>query len=57
MSLFKEFIGILDYGVKQEQFNEDLCLRMLEQIEVLDGRGKIYMTLLDGTSMTWENTN
>ena len=52
-----EFIGILDYGVKQEQFNEDLCLRMLEQIEVLDGRGKIYITLLDGTSMTCENTN
>lgn len=53
----KEFMGILDYGVKQEQFNEDLCLRMLEQIEVLDGKGKIHMTLLDGTSMTCENTN
>ncbi len=52
-----EFVGILDYGVKQEQFNEDLCLRMLEQIEVLDGKGKIRMTLLDGTSMACENTN
>lgn len=50
-----EFIEILVHGVKQEQFNENLCLRMLGQIKVIDDRGKIYITLLVGTSMICEN--
>ena len=53
----KEFIEILNHGAKQEQFNESLCLRMLGQSKVINDRGKIHITLLDGTSMTCENNS
>lgn len=53
----KEFMRILEQEEKQEQFNESLCLRMLEQIEVPEGRGKMHITLLDAIRMTYENNN
>ncbi|WP_330547537.1 hypothetical protein [Cellulosilyticum sp. WCF-2] len=49
-----EFIEILDHGVKQEQFNENLGLRMLEQIKVIDGKGKLHISLLDDTNLEYQ---
>lgn len=52
-----EFMGILEQEEKQEQFNESLCLRILEQIKLFDNKGKMYIALLDGTSMKCENNS
>ena len=45
------FEKILEMERKIKVFDESLCLEMLEQIQVVDGKEKIVITLLDGTSM------
>ena len=50
----KKFIGILENEGKQDQFDERLCLKILEQIKVLDGQKRLIVTLLEGSSMECE---
>lgn len=45
----KEFIGLLGQGEKHEQFSEELCLKMLEQVEVL--KDTLVIKLLDKTRL------
>lgn len=49
-----EFGRILESAVKLENFDEGLCLKLLEQIEIMNGTEKVVITLLDGTSMQCE---
>lgn len=51
----KMFIRILVPATKIGEFDECLCLKMLEHIKIIDGKEKIVITLLDGTSMECEN--
>lgn len=50
----KEFGRILGTVDKLQQFNEELCMQMLESIKVIDAKGKFVVTLLDGCSMSCE---
>lgn len=50
----REFSRILESAVKLEDFDEGLCLKLLEQIEIMNGTEKVVITLLDGTSMKCE---
>ncbi|WP_410496787.1 recombinase family protein [Cellulosilyticum sp. ST5] len=54
---FKMFIRILEPTSMTGEFDESLCLKILDQIKVIDGKGKMYITLLDGTSMQCKNNN
>lgn len=49
-----QFIEILNYGAKQKQFTENLGLKILEQINVIDDKGKMHITLLDGTNLEYQ---
>lgn len=51
----KEFKEILEQADKLQQFNEDLCMQMLESIKVVDAKGKFVIVLLDGSSMSCKN--
>ena len=52
----KKFIGILEPAIKIEEFNENLCLKLLEQIKVIARKDKIVVTLLDRSSIECQNT-
>ena len=47
----KEFRRILKKKEKLVQFDEDLCMQMLEHIDVVDDKGKFVVTLLNGSSL------
>ena len=47
----KMFIKILKPASKTGEFDECLCLKMLDQIKVFEGNKEITITFLDGTSM------
>ena len=53
----KMFMQILESVSKIGEFDDDLCLKMLEQIKIIRGKEKIVITLLEGTSMECENNN
>lgn len=53
----KMFIQILEPTSMTGEFDESLCLKMLDQIKVIHGKEKIVITLLDGTNMECENNN
>ena len=51
----KGFIEMLEKEEEQQnQFDESLCLKLLEQIKVLDGQKQLIVTLLDGSSMEYK---
>lgn len=47
-------IGILEQEEKHDQFNESLCLRVLEHIMVVSGKNQLIATLLDGSGIECE---
>lgn len=50
----KEFMEILGQEEKQTQFSEELCLKMLGHIEIIDAKGQFVITLLDGSNISCE---
>ena len=50
----KELIKVIEDQVKLEEFEEELCLKMLKQITVANGKQKVIVELLDGTTMECE---
>ena len=53
----KAFFNILGNTVHIEEFDASLCLKMLEQIQLIDSKNKFVIVLLDGTSIECENKN
>lgn len=53
----KECLDILEIATQMREFDEDLCLKMLEQIQVVDGINKLVVVLLNGNSIECENNN
>ena len=50
----KEFSGILEHEDKMVEFNEDICMQMLKQIDVVDDKKQLVVHLLDDSSLECE---
>lgn len=50
------FVGVLELATKAKEFDENLCLKLLVQIKVVEGKSELVVRLLDGTSMECKNT-
>lgn len=50
----KEFRRILEQAQKLQEFDENLCMQMLESIKVIEAKGKFVVTLLEGSNMSYE---
>ena len=53
----KTLLEILEYGGQMRVFDDDLCLNMLEQVQVADGMNKLVAVLLNAISIACENNN